>query len=359
MACGLGAVALMFVFIKESTFSPLNTDFSLEINEITEIINQLDADITNKSNKLTVVMEEISKSKKLAKTSKTPGRTQHINLFIINQKINIVDLPGYGYAKVSKVNIVNESIKDISSKNIKLTAALTQLESKSETKYRPIKKEYISGCNVTGNKIIFLLDTSMSMLSKEVIDIISLSLQSDKVKNNSSKWITGKNTIRWLIDNTPETSKILIAGFNTKVSYDVAPGEWTRINERTSIEKQLINLFSNPPDKGTNLQNTIKGLSEWEDVNSIYLITDSLPTQSNRKRNDPTKSRCFNNDYTSGTCRIKFFQQFAEELEKLSSSVKLNTILLPMSGDPDAPYYFSDLSTSTGGCFMTPSKNWP
>jgi hypothetical protein len=199
----------------------------------------------------------------------------------------------------------------------------------------------------------------MSMLSKEVIDIISLSLQSDKVKNNSSKWITGKNTIRWLIDNTPETSKILIAGFNTKVSYDVAPGEWTRINERTSIEKQLINLFSNPPDKGTNLQNTIKGLSEWEDVNSIYLITDSLPTQSNRKRNDPTKSRCFNNDYTSGTCRIKFFQQFAEELEKLSSNVKLNTILLPMSGDPDAPYYFSDLSTSTGGCFMTPSKNWP
>ena len=329
MACGLGAVALMFVFIKESTFSPLNTDFSLEINEITEIINQLDADITNKSNKLTVVMEEISKSKKLA------------------------------IQTLTKVNIVNESIKDISSKNIKLTAALTQLESKSETKYRPIKKEYISGCNVTGNKIIFLLDTSMSMLSKEVIDIISLSLQSDKVKNNSSKWITGKNTIRWLIDNTPETSKILIAGFNTKVSYDVAPGEWTRINETTSIEKQLINLFSNPPDKGTNLQNTIKGLSEWEDVNSIYLITDSLPTQSNRKRNDPTKSRCFNNDYTSGTCRIKFFQQFAEELEKLSSNVKLNTILLPMNGDPDAPYYFSDLSTSTGGCFMTPSKNWP
>ena len=329
MACGLGAVALMFVFIKESTFSPLNTDFSLEINEITEIINQLDADITNKSNKLTVVMEEISKSKKLA------------------------------IQTLTKVNIVNESIKDISSKNIKLTAALTQLESKSETKYRPIKREYISGCNVTGNKIIFLLDTSMSMLSKEVIDIISLSLQSDKVKNNSSKWITGKNTIRWLIDNTPETSKILIAGFNTKVSYDVAPGEWTRINERTSIEKQLINLFSNPPDKGTNLQNTIKGLSEWEDVNSIYLITDSLPTQSNRKRNDPTKSRCFNNDYTSGTCRIKFFQQFAEELEKLSSNVKLNTILLPMNGDPDAPYYFSDLSTSTGGCFMTPSKNWP
>ena len=49
------------------------------------------------------IINAITKSKKLAKTSKTPGRTQSINLFKINQKINIVDLPGYGYAKVSKV----------------------------------------------------------------------------------------------------------------------------------------------------------------------------------------------------------------------------------------------------------------
>ena len=49
------------------------------------------------------IINSITKSKKLAKTSKTPGRTQNINLFSINNKINLVDLPGYGYAKVSKV----------------------------------------------------------------------------------------------------------------------------------------------------------------------------------------------------------------------------------------------------------------
>jgi GTP-binding protein len=36
----------------------------------------------------------------LAKTSSTPGRTQMINFFLINGKISLVDLPGYGYAKV-------------------------------------------------------------------------------------------------------------------------------------------------------------------------------------------------------------------------------------------------------------------
>jgi GTP-binding protein len=40
--------------------------------------------------------------KKLAKTSNTPGRTQLINFFTINEKISFVDLPGYGFAKVSQ-----------------------------------------------------------------------------------------------------------------------------------------------------------------------------------------------------------------------------------------------------------------
>ncbi len=40
--------------------------------------------------------------KKLAKTSSTPGKTQLINQFIINEEWYLTDLPGYGYAKVSK-----------------------------------------------------------------------------------------------------------------------------------------------------------------------------------------------------------------------------------------------------------------
>lgn len=40
--------------------------------------------------------------RKLAKTSSTPGKTQHINHFIINEQWFLVDLPGYGYAKVPK-----------------------------------------------------------------------------------------------------------------------------------------------------------------------------------------------------------------------------------------------------------------
>jgi GTP-binding protein len=46
-------------------------------------------------------------NKKIALTSKTPGRTKQLNFFCIQEKLNLVDMPGFGYAKASKVEIAN------------------------------------------------------------------------------------------------------------------------------------------------------------------------------------------------------------------------------------------------------------
>jgi GTP-binding protein len=46
----------------------------------------------------------LANHKKLAKTSGTPGKTQLINHFLIDKTWFLVDLPGYGYAKVSKTD---------------------------------------------------------------------------------------------------------------------------------------------------------------------------------------------------------------------------------------------------------------
>ena len=48
------------------------------------------------------LMNTLVGRRKLAKTSNTPGRTQLINFFSVNEKISFVDLPGYGFAKVSR-----------------------------------------------------------------------------------------------------------------------------------------------------------------------------------------------------------------------------------------------------------------
>src|SRR3990167_2041905 len=47
-------------------------------------------------------LNTLTENKRLARTSKQPGRTQLINLFTLDVKRRLVDLPGYGYAKVAR-----------------------------------------------------------------------------------------------------------------------------------------------------------------------------------------------------------------------------------------------------------------
>jgi len=48
------------------------------------------------------IINGLTNRKKLAKVSQTPGKTRLVNFFLINNDFYLVDLPGYGYAKVSK-----------------------------------------------------------------------------------------------------------------------------------------------------------------------------------------------------------------------------------------------------------------
>ena len=48
------------------------------------------------------VINRLLNRKNLARVGASPGKTTHINYFLIDEKFYLVDLPGYGYAKVSK-----------------------------------------------------------------------------------------------------------------------------------------------------------------------------------------------------------------------------------------------------------------
>ncbi len=68
----------------------------------------------------------------LARVSETPGKTQMINLFTINKKWRLVDLPGYGYAKVAKEAMTrfNEAVADYLANRENLTCVLVLIDSR-------------------------------------------------------------------------------------------------------------------------------------------------------------------------------------------------------------------------------------
>jgi GTP-binding protein len=88
------------MIIKSAEFVISNT----EISKCPEPIKPEYAFIGRSNVGKSSLINMLTNSKKLAKTSGRPGKTQLINHFEINESWYLVDLPGYGYAKTSKMN---------------------------------------------------------------------------------------------------------------------------------------------------------------------------------------------------------------------------------------------------------------
>ena len=77
--------------------------------------------------------------KKLAKVSGNPGKTRTINFFLINDEFRIVDLPGYGHAKVSKS--VSESWGDMMETYIENRPNLVKIVQLVDIRHEPSKQD--------------------------------------------------------------------------------------------------------------------------------------------------------------------------------------------------------------------------
>ena len=71
------------------------------------------------------IINSLTNNRSLAKISKTPGRTQTINFFSLKNHLYIVDLPGYGYAKVSKV--IQQQLRELINNYLKYRNTLKHI----------------------------------------------------------------------------------------------------------------------------------------------------------------------------------------------------------------------------------------
>lgn len=104
-------------------------------------------------------------NKNLARSSSTPGRTQQINFFLIDNKLYFVDLPGYGYAKTSE---------------------------KQKEKIRKMIIWYLTYSGIEHKKVVLVVDAKagmqefdlemMDLLKSEEIDFMVVLNKIDKLK---------------------------------------------------------------------------------------------------------------------------------------------------------------------------------
>jgi len=151
--------------------------------------------------------------KKLAKTSNKPGKTQLINHFIINKSWFLVDLPGYGYAKVSKKTKKEFQglIYDYFNKRLQLACTFVLIDSRHDAQNIDLEFMQYLGENQIPFCIIF---TKIDKLPKNQIDKNIQRYKNSMMKYwdimptyfiSSSVNKTGKEEILQFIDNVNQS----------------------------------------------------------------------------------------------------------------------------------------------------------
>jgi len=116
----------------------------------------------------------LTSKKGLAKTSGTPGKTQLINHFLINEHWYLVDLPGYGYAKVSRTqrSSFERFIADFLTKRETLYNIFVLLDARLEP--QKIDLEFMNWCGQKG--------LPFSMVFTKIDKLSSTALQKNLAK---------------------------------------------------------------------------------------------------------------------------------------------------------------------------------
>lgn len=156
----------------------------------------------------------LTNRKSLAKTSGRPGKTQLINHFIINKNWYLVDLPGYGYARVSKSTkkIFQKFITAYFEKRKQLVSAFVLVDIRHEP--QPIDLEF------------------MEWLGENMIPFSIIFTKADKLKPNAiTKHVEDYKTV--LLETWEEMPNYFVTSSTKKIGQDEL------LNYIDSINKEL------------------------------------------------------------------------------------------------------------------------
>ena len=193
-----------------------------------------------------------------------------------------------------------------------------------------------------------------------MFDIIKTKSDSTTEKKNAAKWLRTKNVVQWLLARTPANSEIMVVAFNEQAT-PLGQAGWQQASGANVIPAIISDMNKLVPEGATNLQLGLQAINNKSPTN-VYIVTDGLPTkgESRYKSLNPFAS-CGSLTGTSqtisGECRVKLFRQTVNDSNVFGAVI--NTVLLPIEGDPDAVNEFWNWTAATGGLLISPAGNWP
>jgi len=354
MSCGFGAVVLIFLILDHSTSiqnNVANPELVAEISLLNEEINEGEANLVRIRNTISDVDYQMVEAQGLARSIQ-----QEIEDFLEE----LAQLENTTLAREESVEKLKADIENLEEELERLRAAQ---DSFSGNFVRPFvgdgNRQYLTGLILGGSRILVLVDTSASMLDNTIVNIIRRRNMSDDRKISSDKWVGVRNIVDWLTTQLPPPSQYQLYTFNEEVEALIpgTEGSWLEVADDVQLNDAVDRLDKMIPENGTNLENVFQSVAAMNPLpDNIYLITDGLPTLGSRQGGFLNRNNNSNANTVTGREREELFKN---ALTQLPSGIPVNVILAPLEGDPMAASLYWKLAVSTGGSYLSPSRDWP
>ncbi len=348
ITCAFGSVVLVYTLINAQGGLRRKTESQAIMAEVSKMEEQV----------LEGYQRLVMLRNSMIETETEQVRTEGMGTRVIDEterlKVELADADKETLSRREAIERLKADLKSLEEGARRLEGA-TEDASATGTRVRGFvgqgDRQYLTGLRVGGDRIVLLVDVSASMLDDTVVNVLRMRNMSDAHKLLSEKWRRTISTVEWLAAQIPLESQFQIYAFNTKAWALVngSEGKWLKTNDPNALGDAINNLRKTIPQDGTSIENVFVAMSTLNPKpDNVIMITDGLPTQG---PNPPMIRKTIDGDD-----RLKLFDR---AFAKYPRDVPLNVILMPMEGDPSAPAAFWLAARTTGGSFMSPSKDWP
>lgn len=335
MACGFGAVTLLFLILRHNVVAEVIPDPRLE-----QEVRMLKEDVQSAEEKRTELLNSIEEL-----------------------ELKVVTAQGLSERFVTDLREVEESIQSDPEERIAMLRKTVEELERQTAEMEEVdfgdrvrqfvgegNRQYLTGLVLGGERVMILVDGSASMLADTVVNAVRIRNMPEERRVKAPKWQWTLRTVEWLVAQLPASSRYQVYLFNTE-GFPATPGtegEWLDAADSLQLDETIEGIQAYAPEGGTSLAKAIMALKDFDEKpDNLFLLTDGLPTQG---KTPPGSAM------VSGLERRK---NFLAAVTELPLGVPVNVILFPMEGDPEAAAMFWQFAMATRGSFITPSRDWP
>jgi len=349
MACGLGAIVLFYMIINAQVANraaEANETLYADADKLEEEVLDGRKDLIRARNTL-----ESKREEQLA----AEGDARRLREELERLLAELAEAEKSTVAKIDSVEKLQADIARLEEAKQRLSAKAAESSADSGQRLRTYvgdgNRQYLTGMQMGGDRVLILVDASASMLGRSYVDVVRFRNLPGPRRRQAPKWQQVVDSVDWLTTRLVPGTRFQMYVFNEQAVsvVDGTDGQWIKITDGSELTDAIERLRLVDPEKGTSLINVFARISDLEPLpDNIYLLTDGLPTQGKVPPNEVVRVK-------EGR-RIEYFEKAVRELPK---KIPVNVLLYPMVGDPAAAGLYWQLAMVTKGSMLTPSRDWP